>query len=97
LTIRNIQTRRKEQQEHARPTTILYRRRRRHENDGSKKDNVVNLLHPTHPPLADPKFHHKFRRRFRMPHDEFIKLVARIVDNKMFKGGNLGDGMLLEN
>jgi hypothetical protein len=38
-----------------------------------------------HPPLEDSKFHQKFRRRFRMPHEEFLKLLARVVNNQRFE------------
>jgi len=38
-----------------------------------------------HPPLGDPKFEAKFRRRFQMPYGEFTKLLVKVNANNSFR------------
>jgi hypothetical protein len=40
------------------------------------------ILHPT---LEDDKFNNKFRRRFRMPHAECMKLIEKVKDSELFR------------
>jgi hypothetical protein len=48
------------------------------------KDTVWYRLYVTTPDLDNPKFHQKFRRRFRLPHDSFCELVTWVREDDLF-------------
>ena len=46
---------------------------------------VYKEVYVTSPNLSNPKFHAKFRRRFRIPYDAFLKLVDDISTLDIFQ------------
>ena len=48
------------------------------------KDTYWYRLYINSPHLSNPKFHHKFRRRFRLPYDSFTELLEKVSSNDRF-------------
>lgn len=42
-------------------------------------------IYVEHPNLERPRFHNRFRRRFRMPHASYLELLAKVTESPLFE------------